>query len=714
MPDSYATDPRVGTTLKGKWTLSRLLGTGGMASVYAASHRNGAVAAIKILHANFARMPEVRTRFLREGYIANQAGSGAVNVFDDDVDDDGSPYLVMELLQGEPVDARARRMRGRLPLSEVLWIASETLRALEVAHTCGIIHRDLKPENLFWVTPSRIKVLDFGIARLRDATSTDERTRDGLVMGTPGYMAPEQALGVADADARTDVWAMGAIMFRLLTGREVHDTSGQNPLVVVATAKARPVASVEPTVPKEVAEVVDRALEFRREDRYQTAREMLDRVDALMGGAPALPLPSEPAAALASIPPPSEAFEPDPQSTGFASGMSAVDTFALSEALTHIADVARSRREVGYAHATTARRFEQAFAETTRALASAHIGLFWNVVPAGFVVRKVRLCDAAPLPETAAAMHAGGVRMLGLLPGITREEFAWIVRVIDGDASPFDDFATLLQSAQLEHLVYRLDAEKPDMPERVRTSLAPPSLSDVDVPSILGALPGSDAAIRAVLLARLERRGVGHEARIGAALAAADVELAMGLVRVLQTIGSAAARTAMEPATTSKLPIVRLDALSRLGDGTRFRTELRATLDAAGAKQRRDALVGIAKYRIKAAVPELAVRVKAPSFVALAEDERALTLGALETLVPSQAEALAIELISAAASGSPEAQESTRRLAAGLLGRVGATAEARAALAEAVERRRPTSEALRSAAALALGAFDARATARGA
>jgi eukaryotic-like serine/threonine-protein kinase len=228
--DDEKFEARLGQTL-GKWKLERLIGVGGMAAVYAASHRNGATAAIKILHAHYARRPDARTRFLREAYIANKVGKGAVGVIDDDVDDDGSPYLVMDLLHGEPIDVRVQRLGGKLPLGEVLWIAAQTLGTLERAHEHGIIHRDLKPDNLFLTTDQVLKVLDFGVARLRDTTTT-ETTRTGTVVGTPTFMAPEQAIGsVSEIDARSDIFSLGAIMFRLLTGRHVHVASQANALV---------------------------------------------------------------------------------------------------------------------------------------------------------------------------------------------------------------------------------------------------------------------------------------------------------------------------------------------------------------------------------------------------------------------------------------------------------------------------------------------------
>src|SRR5579859_712529 len=138
--DRHNPEARVGQTLSGKWRLDRLIGEGGMAAVYSATHRNGATAAIKILNAEYARRADTRTRFLREAYIANKAGKGAVQVLDDDVLDDGSPYLVMELLKGEPVDLRTYRLGGKLSPRDAVWVAKQTLPTLSDAHAVGIIH----------------------------------------------------------------------------------------------------------------------------------------------------------------------------------------------------------------------------------------------------------------------------------------------------------------------------------------------------------------------------------------------------------------------------------------------------------------------------------------------------------------------------------------------------------------------------------------------
>ncbi len=268
---------RVGQTLNGKWTLDGLLGVGGMAVVYAATHRNRKRAAIKMLHPTLSALPDMRERFLREGYVANSVGhEGVVRVDDDDVTEDGTAYIVMELLEGEAIDFRADRKGGLLDAVEVLSIADQVLDVLVSAHEAGVIHRDLKPDNLFLHKNGQLKLLDFGIARLKEVNAPDTTTRTGSLMGTPAFMAPEQARGRwNDVDARTDLWAVGAIMFTLLTGRHVHDAETANEALALAITKPAPkIGSLHPAIPGSVANVVDKALSYDKGDRYQDARSM--------------------------------------------------------------------------------------------------------------------------------------------------------------------------------------------------------------------------------------------------------------------------------------------------------------------------------------------------------------------------------------------------------------------------------------------------------
>jgi serine/threonine protein kinase len=277
---------RVGSVVKDKWRLDSVLGVGGMAAVYAATHRNQKRVAVKMLHEEFSRQTETRTRFLREGYAANVIEhSGAVSVLDDDVAEDGSAFLVMELLEGETLERRAERHGGRLPVGEVLGFADQLLDVLAAAHVKGIVHRDIKPENLFVMRDGSLKVLDFGIARVFETQKdAKQATRAGQIIGTPAFMAPEQALAKwGDIDGRTDVWAVGATMFTLLSGRHVHEAkTGNEQLIFSATRAAASLGTVMQGLPPSVVAVVDRALAFERDHRWPDARNMQGAVRAAL------------------------------------------------------------------------------------------------------------------------------------------------------------------------------------------------------------------------------------------------------------------------------------------------------------------------------------------------------------------------------------------------------------------------------------------------
>jgi serine/threonine-protein kinase len=272
-----APEARVGEALNGKWHVDRLLDVGGMGAVYEATHRNGRRAAIKVLHTRFARDPEVRKRFLREGYVANKIGHpGAVNILDDDTAEDGSPYLVMELLEGESLAGWLQRVGGKLPLTEVLAVAGQVLEVLEAAHPAGIVHRDIKPANIFVTRAGHAKLLDFGLARIRDGAISLIPTAQGVVMGTAGYMAPEQARGTVDqVDARTDLFAVGAVMFRAMSGRRIHEKQTAFDLTVAAMKEQAPsLATVVSDACPLLVAAVDRALAFDKAARWQDAKAM--------------------------------------------------------------------------------------------------------------------------------------------------------------------------------------------------------------------------------------------------------------------------------------------------------------------------------------------------------------------------------------------------------------------------------------------------------
>ncbi|HZO15655.1 MAG TPA: serine/threonine-protein kinase [Polyangiaceae bacterium] len=268
---------RVGQALRGKWKLEKLLGVGGMASVYAAVHRNGMRGAVKMLHAELSTHAGARERFTREGYAANAvAHDGAVQVLDDDVADDGSVFLVMELLDGAPVETLAKRAGGKLSVSEVAAIGDQLLDVLVAAHDKEIWHRDLKPENLFVTRQGRVKVLDFGIAKVKQSAANSRATNTGSVMGTPAFMPPEQALGKWNlVDGRTDLFAVGATMLNLLTGVLLHQgETAAEVLVSAATKPAAPTQTFDPSLLPAFAAVLDKALAFNRDERWPDARSM--------------------------------------------------------------------------------------------------------------------------------------------------------------------------------------------------------------------------------------------------------------------------------------------------------------------------------------------------------------------------------------------------------------------------------------------------------
>jgi len=276
---------RVGSVLRGKWTLQRLLGAGGMAAVYAATHKIGTPAAIKILHPEIARSGDLRARFEQEARAVNRfSHPGAVDIRDIDVTDEGEPFLVMELLEGESLAERCQRV-GTIPTAELLGWIDALLDVLAAAHAHGIVHRDIKPDNIFIQRDGRLKVLDFGVARLLQEAG-EVHTAHGERLGTLAYMPPEQVLGQT-VDARADLFAVGALLFRLISGRRLYEASGEAEyLVKLTTGPPPPLSSVAPGCDPHVGLVVDRALAFDRAERYPDAATMRADVRAVRQGQP--------------------------------------------------------------------------------------------------------------------------------------------------------------------------------------------------------------------------------------------------------------------------------------------------------------------------------------------------------------------------------------------------------------------------------------------
>ncbi len=268
---------RVGTMIRDKYRIDAFIATGSMANVYAATHRNGSRVALKILHRELARDPAMAERFRREGYFANAIGHpGVVRAIDDDVAEDGCVFIVMELLEGENLEERRQRMGGKIPLGEALQITDAMLDVLSAAHDHEVLHRDLKPENVFITRKNEVKLLDFGVARFNDGRSSSDMTGVGMVLGTPAFMSPEQALGRREqVDARSDIWSVGATLFTVIAGESVHlGGDAKTKLIATARTPARPIRDVVPDVPRAVASVIDRALAFDKAERWADANAM--------------------------------------------------------------------------------------------------------------------------------------------------------------------------------------------------------------------------------------------------------------------------------------------------------------------------------------------------------------------------------------------------------------------------------------------------------
>jgi serine/threonine protein kinase len=265
---------RVGSIICNKWRIDARLARGGVATVYAATHRkNGARVALKILHPEHANAPEVTRRFAQEGYLANKVDHpGVVRVLDDDVTEDGRPFIVMELLTGELLEEKRLRNGGRLSVLMTLNIGIQILDILASAHEKDIVHRDVKPENVFLTHEGTVKMLDFGIAR----TKLSLGTATGLLVGTAEFMAPEQALGRSkDISEQTDIWGVGATLFVLRAGEPVHEGASLGEILKsVSSTPARSLATASADSPASLVAVIDRALQFDKERRWPNAREM--------------------------------------------------------------------------------------------------------------------------------------------------------------------------------------------------------------------------------------------------------------------------------------------------------------------------------------------------------------------------------------------------------------------------------------------------------
>ncbi|WP_437485027.1 serine/threonine-protein kinase [Sorangium sp. So ce1014] len=288
-----------GKTLSGRYTLVRLLGRGGMGAVYEANDaEQGRRVAVKIMNTDIVRSRSALERFEREARAAGAIQTEhIVRVLDTGADPEtGSPFLVMELLRGEDLAQLVSRL-GPLPPRLALRIVAQACVGLQKAHDAGVVHRDIKPANLFLARREEgagliVKLLDFGIAKIKLAheprRDTTGLTRSGSMIGTPRYMSPEQARGIKDIDHRTDIWALGIVLYHSLAGRTpTEDIEAFGDLIATLVAELpAPVQAFAPWVTPEIAAIVDGALQYQPVARYPCASVMLDAIRPLLGDDP--------------------------------------------------------------------------------------------------------------------------------------------------------------------------------------------------------------------------------------------------------------------------------------------------------------------------------------------------------------------------------------------------------------------------------------------
>jgi serine/threonine-protein kinase len=272
----------------GNWTLERLLGEGAFGAVYQAVNAGiaGKHAAVKVLHPHLAMHPSVKQRFLNEASAASRADhENIVQIFDGGITDEGYCYSVMELLRGRTLSSVLSA--GAMDAPRVVNIGVQVAGALAAAHELGIVHRDLKPDNLFIVERAGnrefVKVLDFGVAKLQDPGG-EKLTKTGMLIGTPGYMSPEQWKTLPDIDGRADIYALGVILYECACGRLPF--SGNTPYEWLRAHLEDPVPDLAATgnVEPGLWRVISRMLEKEREKRPQSMVEVLSELEAARVG----------------------------------------------------------------------------------------------------------------------------------------------------------------------------------------------------------------------------------------------------------------------------------------------------------------------------------------------------------------------------------------------------------------------------------------------
>jgi hypothetical protein len=452
---------RVGTDLNAKWRIDRVLGVGGMGAVFACTHKNnGTRAAIKVLHADMAHHGDIRDRFFREGRIANRIDHpGRVPVLDDGTSDLGEPFLVMELLEGMTLGELLRKGGGRIQLEKLLLVFDPVLDLLAACHREKVVHRDIKPANIFLSKDGPIKVLDFGVARMREPERGGDATRVGVALGTASFIAPEQALGLEHVDGRADLFSVGACLYTGITGKRLHVAGTEaEEFVLAATQTVPSIARAAPDLPVEVVAFVDRALAYERGERFQSAEEMrgelLQLVAALRSGHIKVGAAQQQTGVVVRQ---NEIIEEGSERT----------EKEIADAAARVTSVFKqlglgmaSVRQYGFTHPQTRRALAAAYDEVVAILASDPTAMRWDVEPGAFTFggHPVWAPDRVPFDRIPHQLFADGVRRVQFKQGIAEQELHDFVAILLRDVSNLvtseDDAVTALWDRRFEHVAY--------------------------------------------------------------------------------------------------------------------------------------------------------------------------------------------------------------------------------------------------------------------
>ncbi len=453
---------RVGEVVAGRWELMRLVGIGGMAAVYETRDDAGKPAAIKVLHSEFSSNENIKGRFLREASLtAAVEHPGRVAIFEQGVSEQGDPYFVMELLVGVTLDRLWKRHDKKLPVPYALEIADRVLEFLAECHAAEIVHRDLKPSNVFVTEEGFVKVIDFGVARRREEGV--DPTLVGTALGTPAYMAPEQALGSSErVDARSDIFSVGAVLHAMISGKRLHEgRSHQEAFVLAATRPAPSVARVAPDLPPEVVALVDRALAWDPRNRFQTAAQMREQIASALAGIREgntnrpVAMASAKAAMLAAI------AESGAEAVHASTDAHQQEAAPVLEVFNRVEKALATVRQYGWEHPVSEGHMRTVKEVVERALQQNPEGVSWDVRPHSFTCKGVTVWEPLhPFDDIPYNLFASGFREFSLTPGITVEEIAALLDLMRQDPlrdfAPEDDLATAFWERRLDHVKYRV------------------------------------------------------------------------------------------------------------------------------------------------------------------------------------------------------------------------------------------------------------------